>query len=106
VEALGLVGPAAPWAGGIAQFTTALADRLRTRRAVRWLSWQVPRVLPGATCVDEGAPADPAAEAALGLYRPGTWRAAGLRLRDCPAVVLTLTDPLLLVPYRLLARPP
>ena len=28
VEAIGLVGPAAPWVGGIAQFTTTLADPL------------------------------------------------------------------------------
>jgi glycosyltransferase involved in cell wall biosynthesis len=97
---LGLVGPAAPWAGGVVRFTSDLAAQLRTRGDVSWLSWRTPRRVPPGTELDSAAAADPFASPVLGLLDRASWRVAGEHLRGCPAVVLTVTHPLLLAPYR------
>jgi glycosyltransferase involved in cell wall biosynthesis len=100
MEPLGLVGPASPWAGGVTSFTTALAEALRPR-PLRWLSWRVPRrALPPGTHIEAGVEPPPGAEPALDVWRRSSWVVAGHRLRACPAVVLTLTHPAMLFPYR------
>jgi glycosyltransferase involved in cell wall biosynthesis len=100
-HAIGLVGPAAPWAGGVVRFTSDLAAQLRLRGDVHWLSWRTPRRRPPpGTELDRSAAADSSADAVLGLLDHASWRAAGRRLRACPAIVLTVSHPLLLIPYR------
>jgi glycosyltransferase involved in cell wall biosynthesis len=82
------------------RFTSDLAEQLRTRGEVCWLSWRTPRRhAPPGTEVDRVALPDPFAAPVLGLLDRGSWRRAGESLRSCPAIVLTATHPLLLAPY-------
>lgn len=105
MEPIGLVGPASPWAGGIASFTETFALSLGGHRPVRWLSWRPPRVgLPPGTHLDPTASPAPDAVAALGLYDRASWRLAGRLLHGCPAIALTLSHPALLFPYRAIIR--
>jgi glycosyltransferase involved in cell wall biosynthesis len=83
----------------VVRFTSDLAAHLRARGDVRWLSWRTPRHLPPGTELDVTAVPDPFASPVLGLLDRASWRAAGERLSACPAVVLTVTHPLLLAPY-------
>ena len=93
MRGVGLVGPAAPWAGGIARFTSDLAAQLRTRGDVCWLSWRTPRRHPPpGTEVDLTATPDPLALPLLGLLDRGSWRAAGERLQACPVAILIPVD--------------
>ncbi len=101
---LGLVGPSAPWAGGIPQFTTSLAAELRDRARLEWLSWRPPRVLPPTTHLDPDAAVPPDVTAGLGPYDPLSWRRAGVLLCGVDAVVLTVTHPTLAAPYAVLVR--
>jgi len=105
MQPLGLVGPASPWLGGIASFTTTFAQSVGQQRPVRWLSWLPPRrALPPGTFLDpDGVPA-PGAVPTLGIYDRSSWERAGRLLHGCPAVALTLTHPALLFPYRALVR--
>jgi glycosyltransferase involved in cell wall biosynthesis len=104
MAAVGLVGPASPWIGGIASFTASLAGELSATHRVEWLSWRVPRMLPPTTHIDPAARADLAADAVLAAYDVRTWGAAGRRLRACGGVVLTLASPLMAAPYTALVR--
>jgi glycosyltransferase involved in cell wall biosynthesis len=101
----GLVGPAAPWAGGVVRFTSDLALELRKRGEVRWLSWRTPRrIVPPGTDLEVAVVPDPFASPVLGLLDRGSWRTAGEDLRHCPMIVLTVSHPFLLAPYsRLIA---
>jgi hypothetical protein len=94
MAAVGLVGPASPWVGGIASFTASLAGELSATHRVEWLLWRVPRLRLPTTHVDPAASAGATADAVLAPYDVRTWSAAGRRLRDCRAVVLTLASPL------------
>ncbi len=67
-------------------FTSSLAAALSERGTVRWISWLPPR------------------RAQLELYDRGSWERAGLALRSCRAILLTLSHPALFVPYRSLVR--
>jgi len=97
---LGLGGPAPPWGGGIAAFTSALAGALGDVRLVRWISWRPPRHLPPGTHLDPHASPCERAEPTLELYDRASWARAGRRLGPCTAIVLTLSHPALFVPYR------
>lgn len=100
---IGLVGPAPPWAGGITRFTSDLATQLEDGRPLRWLSWRPSRRgTPPGTELDHGAVSDPRAEPVLGLLDRASWRRGGSLLHGCSTVVLTVTHPLLLLPYRTL----
>ena len=99
-----LVGPAPPWGGGIASFTTTLARSLESLGLSRWISWRVPRLRPPSTCLAVPRETSARAEPLLGIYDPGSWRAAGRLVRGASGLLLTVTHPALYVPYRELVR--
>ncbi len=102
----GLVGPGAPWAGGIPRFTASLATQLAAHVDVDWLSWRPPTraPLPPTTHLDRRQAPARAADEALDVYGPASWWRAGRRLRTAGAAVLTVTHPALALPYSVLAR--
>lgn len=98
---IGLVGPAAPWAGGISRFTSDLVSELERRGPLRWMSWRPSaRFNPPGTELDLSIGADPRAEPALGLLDVRSWARVGAAMRERSALLLTVTHPLLLLAYR------
>ena len=88
-------------------FTSSLAAALSERGAVRWISWLPPRraLPPGTHLAGAGASlVSTGALPQLELYDRGSWERAGLALRSCRALLLTLSHPALFVPYRSLVR--
>lgn len=99
------MGPAHPYKGGIAQYTTALAHELAAAgHEVRLESWshQYPKLLyPGQLTVREPElPPFPATERRLSWRRPDSWLACGRRLRTADVVVLVVAAPIQLPAYR------
>ncbi|GAB3530183.1 glycosyltransferase [Phytohabitans suffuscus] len=99
------MGPAHPYKGGIAQYTTALAHELTaTGHEVRLESWshQYPKLLyPGQLTVREPElPPFPDTVRRLSWRRPDTWLACGRRLRGYDVVVLVVATPIQLPAYR------
>ncbi|HLZ37989.1 MAG TPA: glycosyltransferase [Mycobacteriales bacterium] len=106
---IALVGPTAPYKGGIAQHTTELAHRLAAEgHLVRVESWseQYPALLyPG----EQRAPAPerkPFGNTAYDLawYRPDSWLRVGHRLRSADLVVVVLVSPVQVPAYLALLR--
>jgi len=99
-----LVGPAHPYKGGVAQYTTSLAHRLAAAgHEVRLESWshQYPRLLyPGQLTVAEPElPLYPGTVRRLSWRRPDGWFRAGRRLRGYDLVVLVVTTPVQMPAY-------
>lgn len=102
---IAIVGPAHPYKGGIAQYTTALAHELTAAgHEVRLESWshQYPKLLyPGQLTVSEPElPPFPGTHRKLSWRRPDTWYACGRRLRGYDVVVLVTTTPIQMPAYR------
>ena len=104
MERIGLVGPAPPWEGGITSFTVALATHLREQTPLRWLSWRPSRMPPPGTFHDGTTRGEHGDEPALGVWDRGSWERAGRMLHGCRAIVLTVSHPALMVPFRVLVR--
>ena len=90
---IALVGPSAPWRGGIAQYVDGLSGALtRAGHDPRILTFsrQYPRlVFPGSSQVEAGVSPRPEARRGLDLLNPVTWVGEGRRLRRwSPALVL------------------
>lgn len=88
-----LVGPAYPFRGGIAQYTTSLYNELASKHEVLLLSFtrQYPDFLfPGRTQQDEsGQPLEVPQEAILDSMNPCSWRQVARRVRSfSPDVVI------------------
>jgi glycosyltransferase involved in cell wall biosynthesis len=101
---IALVGPAHPYKGGIAQYTTALAHQLTAAgHEVRLESWshQYPaRLYPGQLTVAEPElPVHPGTLRRLSWRRPDGWYRAGRRLRGCDLVVLVVVTPVQMPAY-------
>ncbi|WP_345074035.1 glycosyltransferase [Phytohabitans flavus] len=99
-----IVGPAHPYKGGIAQYTTALAHELTAAgHKVRLESWshQYPRLLyPGQLTLGEPElPPFPDTVRRLSWRRPDTWLTCGRRLRAYDVVVLVVATPMQLPAY-------
>ncbi|GAA4449618.1 glycosyltransferase [Phytohabitans houttuyneae] len=99
------MGPAHPYKGGIAQYTTALAHELTAAgHQVRLESWahQYPKLLyPGQLTVREPElPPFPGTVRHLSWRRPDSWLACGRRLRGADVVVLVVAAPIQLPAYR------
>ena len=90
---IALVGPLAPWRGGLAQYLALLGETLARRAEVRAVTFtrQYPRLLfPGGSQLDPDAerPTFPV-EALLDSIGPGTWRRTAARLeRFAPGAVI------------------
>jgi glycosyltransferase involved in cell wall biosynthesis len=102
---IAIVGPAHPYKGGIAQYTTALAHELTAAgHEVRLESWshQYPKLLyPGQLTVSEPElPPFPGTHRTLSWRRPDTWYACGRRLRGHDVVVLVTATPIQMPAYR------
>lgn len=102
---IAIVGPAHPYKGGIAQYTTALAHELTAEgHEVRLESWshQYPKLIyPGQLTVREPElPPFPGTLRRLSWRRPDSWLACGRRLRDADVVVLVIAAPIQLPAYR------
>jgi len=102
---IAVVGPAHPYKGGVAQYTTALAHELaRAGHQVRLESWshQYPRLLyPGQLTVREPElPVYPGTARALSWRRPDSWYRLGRRLRGHDLVVLVVVTPVQMPAYR------
>ncbi|MFC0532702.1 glycosyltransferase [Phytohabitans kaempferiae] len=102
---IAIVGPAHPYKGGIAQYTTALAHELTAAgHEVRLESWshQYPKLLyPGQLTVSEPElPPFPGTHRELSWRRPDSWWACGRRLRGYDVVVLVTATPIQMPAYR------
>jgi glycosyltransferase involved in cell wall biosynthesis len=102
---IAIVGPAHPYKGGIAQYTTALAHELTAAgHEVRLESWshQYPKLLyPGQLTVSEPElPPFPGTHRRLSWRRPDSWYACGRRLRGYDVVVLVTATPIQMPAYR------
>lgn len=101
---IAVVGPAHPYKGGIAQYTTELAHQLTAAgHEVRIESWsqQYPALLyPGRLTVREPelAPFRPTSRR-LSWRRPDSWYACGRRLRAADLVVLVIVHPIQMPAY-------
>ena len=101
---IALIGPAHPYKGGGARYTTELAHRLAAAgHDVLIESWraQYPaRLYPGQQTV-EVAEGEPYARThrRLAWYRPDGWFAVGRRLKSAELVVFALITPLQVPPY-------
>jgi glycosyltransferase involved in cell wall biosynthesis len=101
---IAIVGPAHPYKGGIAQYTTALAHELAAEgHEVALESWshQYPRLLyPGQLTVREPElPVFPRTGRRLSWRRPDSWLRCGRRLRAYDLVVLVVTTPIQMPAY-------
>ena len=99
-----VVGPAHPYKGGAAQYTTALAHRLTAAgHEVRLESWshQYPkRIYPGQLTVAEPElPVHPGTVRSLSWCRPEGWYRVGRRLRGHDLVVLAVVTPVQMPAY-------
>lgn len=105
-----LVGPAYPFRGGIAQYTTSLYQVLATEHEVLLLSFtrQYPDFLfPGRTQRDEsGQPLDVPHEAILDSLDPGSWRQVARRARSFSpdVVIFQWWQPFFALAYRKIIR--
>ncbi|HEX2299127.1 MAG TPA: glycosyltransferase, partial [Pseudonocardiaceae bacterium] len=101
---IAVVGPAHPYKGGIAQYTTELAHQLGAAgHEVRIESWshQYPALLyPGRLTVREPelTPFTPTSRR-LSWRRPDSWYACGRRLRAADLVVLVIVHPIQMPAY-------
>jgi glycosyltransferase involved in cell wall biosynthesis len=100
-----IVGPAHPYKGGIAQYTTALAHQIAAAgHEVRLESWshQYPKLLyPGQLTVDEPElpPFEPTSRR-LSWRRPDGWYRLGRRLQTADLIVLVVVTPVQMPAYR------
>jgi glycosyltransferase involved in cell wall biosynthesis len=108
---IAIVGPAHPYKGGSAQYTTELAHRLSAAgHQVTLVSWhsQYPRFLyPGQLTVDSPeVELFPATERPLAWYRPDGWWLTGRRLaaRRFDAVIVSIFTPIQVPAYIALAK--
>ncbi|MGH4026611.1 MAG: glycosyltransferase [Pseudonocardiaceae bacterium] len=101
---IAVVGPAHPYKGGIAQYTTELAHQLAAAgHEVRIESWshQYPALLyPGrlTVCEPELTPFTPTSRR-LSWRRPDSWYTCGHRLRGADLVVLVIVHPIQMPAY-------
>jgi glycosyltransferase involved in cell wall biosynthesis len=101
---IAVVGPAHPYKGGVAQYTTELAHRLAAAgHEVVLESWshQYPAALyPGRLTVAEPElPLFAPTRRRLSWRRPDSWLRTGRRLRGADLVVLVLVNPVQVPPY-------
>ncbi len=102
-----LVGPTHPLKGGVAQHTTALAERLKAAghevEIVSWLRQYPKRLYPGKQTVDvpEYPPFEPTRRP-LSWDRPDAWVRVGRQLRTFDVVVFAHITPVQVLPYRLM----
>lgn len=107
---IAVVGPTHPYKGGVAQHTTALANRLgETGHRVQLVSWcsQYPhRLYPGVQEVvgEPEVPVVVGTRRRLHWARPWTWFTEGRRLRDVDLVVLAHVTPFQVPAYSVLLR--
>jgi D-inositol-3-phosphate glycosyltransferase len=88
-----LLGPLAPWRGGLAQYLALLGEALQPHAEVRGITFtrQYPGVLfPGRSQLDPQSPAPPfPVESMLDSIGPWTWRRVARRLESfAPGVVI------------------
>jgi len=88
-----LLGPLAPWRGGLAQYLALLGESLATRAEVRGITFtrQYPELLfPGTSQLDPAAPRPSfPVEAMLDSIAPWSWRRVASRLESfAPAAVI------------------
>jgi hypothetical protein len=88
-----LLGPLAPWRGGLAQYLALLGESLATRAEVRGITFtrQYPELLfPGTSQLDPAAPRPSfPVEALLDSIAPWSWRRVAARLESfAPAAVI------------------
>jgi len=88
-----LLGPLAPWRGGLAQYLALLGESLATRAEVRGITFtrQYPELLfPGTSQLDPAAPRPTfPVEALLDSIAPWSWRRVAARLESfAPAAVI------------------
>jgi glycosyltransferase involved in cell wall biosynthesis len=101
---IAVIGPAHPFKGGIAQYTTELAHRLTgAGHQVSLVSWshQYPKLLyPGQlTVARPEVPLFPGTSRLLSWRRPDSWYRVGRRLRDQDLVVLVVVTPVQMPAY-------
>jgi glycosyltransferase involved in cell wall biosynthesis len=101
---IAIVGPAHPYKGGVAQYTTSLAHQLSAAgHEVRLESWshQYPKLLyPGQLTVAEPElPLYPDMSRRLSWRRPDGWYRTGRRLRGYDLVVLVVVTPVQMPAY-------
>lgn len=103
---IAIIGPTYPFRGGVSQHTTLLAEHLRKRHEVLFVSFdsQYPRFLfPGRTQLDESLrPIVTDNERILSFADPLSWRRSAARIVDFrpDALILSWVNPALALQFR------
>lgn len=106
---MAVVGPAYPFRGGIAHFTTMLVENLKSRHEVCFISYlrQYPQFLfPGRTQVDSSAEcARTESERLISFMNPLSWRKVARRMVEFnpDVVVFSWVSPAMAVQFRYIA---